>query len=156
MNVKGQKEEKPSVKAYVFGIFICVLFLMLGVALIRVSVVEISDALKCTAETGGNVKSVSVSSWKKSKKYNVYYSFELGGELIDDTFSTPKRIKEGQVIRIKYEPGDPDNRYIKGYSDWPGFIVIFIFGILWSALFIFLIYVIIVNAKYMLASKKKT
>ena len=42
-----------------------------------------------------------------------------------------------------------------GDSDNAGFIIILIFGIIWSGLFIFIIYVIIDNAKYKLSIDKK-
>ncbi|MBQ4310434.1 MAG: DUF3592 domain-containing protein, partial [Oscillospiraceae bacterium] len=145
---KEKNAEKPSVRGYIIGIIACIPFLLFGTAMIFVSVNEFSFTSSCTAETKGTVGDVSVKSEKKrdskNRRYTLYtytahYTFELDGKQISDTLVTSKRVKEGQTIRIRYDPDDPEIRYVKGHDD-AGIWLPMVVGIVWNVFFLVIIY----------------
>ncbi|MBQ5331196.1 MAG: DUF3592 domain-containing protein [Oscillospiraceae bacterium] len=165
---KSKTKEKPRPKtspiaAMILGLVFCAAFLVFGSAMIFVSSELITDKMPCTAETTGTVTNVYVKSKtaydSKHRRYlqSTYttdYTYELNGKTLNDTFRTSKYIYKGKIIRIRYDPDDPDHKYIKGYDD-AGDLIPLIFGIVWDALFLFIIYAIIVSIKYETDKKKE-
>ena len=161
---KEKNTQKPSIKGYIIGIIACIPFLLFGTAMIYVSVNEISFTSSCTAETKGTVGNVSVKSEEKrdskNRRYTLYtytahYTFELDGKQISDTLVTSKRVKEGQTIRIRYDPDHPEIRYVKGHDDAGNWIPM-IFGIVWNGFFLVIIYWLIGSIKHILSKKNET
>ena len=161
---KEKNTQKPSIKGYIIGIIACVPFLLFGTAMIYVSVNEISFTISCTAETKGTVGNVSVKSEEKrdskNRRYTLYtytahYTFELDGKQISDTLVTSKRVKEGQTIRIRYDPDHPEIKYVKGHDDAGNWIPM-IFGIVWNGFFLVIIYWLIGSIKHILSKKNET
>lgn len=159
MRSKDLKSKISAIKGYIIGVVACVPFLLFGLAFIAFGSNEIIEILPCTAEVEGRVNHVSMVSEKKWSNrrgyhtvysYTAHYSYELNNETITDVLYTGLKIEKGQIITIKYDPNHPDNKYVKKYSGTSGFSLISVFGIVWSALFVFIIYAIIINAKYAL------
>lgn len=164
MKKKKKTEQKPnrsSIKGYIIGILACIPFLLFGAALIGVSISEFSFTSPCTAETTGTVKDVSKEKeikrdsrgrWHIQYTYTAHYTYEIDGETVDDTLVTSKRIKDGQTVRIRYVPDDPEHKYVKGYDD-AGNLLPMVVGIVWDAFFLLIIYAIIVSLRHKLSEK---
>ena len=161
---KKQEPQKSSIKGYIIGLIACIPFLLFGAAMIKLSVTEISYTIDCTAETTGTVGDVSVKSENKKdskgRRYTSYtytadYTYELDGKTINDTLVTSNKVKEGQSIKIRYAPDNPEHKYVKGH-DGGGIMlpVLMIFGIIWDAFILVIFFGIIRMLKEKLSEKK--
>jgi hypothetical protein len=153
MNKKESKAKKPSIKGEIIGLLTCIPFFLFGLAMIGVSVNEISYTLNCTAETKGTVNDVSSQSqWKISSKgkrhrvttYTAHYSYEIDGKEFTDTLTTASWLKKGKTLKIRYKPGEPNYNYVKGYDDAGNFLPL-IFGTIWDGFLLVLIAFIILS-----------
>ena len=159
-----QITKKPSIKGNIIGLLVCVPFLIFGIAMIGVSVKELSFTASCKAETTGTVDSVScereierMSSNHRhyiKSTYTAQYTYELDGKLFNDTLITSKRVKEGQVINIRYDPEHPETKYVKGYDD-AGDLLPMIFGIVWDGVFLFIMYCLIITLREKLSKRNE-
>jgi len=164
----GRQEEgnnvEHTIKNTICLLVCCVPFLLFGVAMIYVSIItEISYTSSCTTETEAIVDKVSVdkeiarmSSNRKryiKSTYMAHYTYELQGELFNDTLITSKSINNGQTIKIRYNPDHPESKYVKGYDD-AGNLIPMIFGIIWDGLFLFIMCCIIISCKRKLSQKQ--
>ena len=157
-----QNEKKLSLRGYIIGLLACVPFLLFGAAMIWVSISEFSYTRPCTAETKGTVSDVSVKKEPKrdSKNrryiqytYTAHYTYELDGKPVNDTLITSKKVKEGQTIKIRYVPDDPEHKYVKGYDDAANWLPMVV-GIVWDGIFLLIVYAIIVSLIHRLSGKK--
>ena len=158
-----KSKQRSSGKSYIMGEIIallaCVPFLLMGVALIFIGKDEISSTLPCTAETKGVINDVSRThtfrngNHSRKYKYKATYSYEIDGIECTDYFVTAKWVHSGKKIRIRYDPDDPENKYVKGYDD-AGNVLMLIVGIVWDAIFLLLVWFIIVMFRDARAGKK--
>ena len=110
---------KKSIKGYVIGIIACLPFLAFGVAFI-----------------------FAYFSIDSSMNYKAKCTYVVNGKEVVENIKLSKKISEGQRVRIRYNPKNPEEKYIVGYED-TGNIILLIFGIVWSALILFIIFALV-------------
>ncbi|SEK90783.1 DUF3592 domain-containing protein [Ruminococcus albus] len=156
------KDKKPSVIWLFVALLLFVLMSLFGVVMIKGSVDEISYKKACTVETTGTVGEVSVKSKKTrdskgrqhtSYTYTATYTYEIDGESINDTLVSSNKLKDGQTVKVRYDPDDPAHKYVKGHEQ-AGSVGMFILGIVWVGIFLVIIYAIIRAIIHKLFKKK--
>lgn len=136
-----QNELKPTRKGEIIALLACVPFFLLGVALIIIGIKEISSTVPCTAEISGKIISVSTTHTLKNgeqtrkSRNKVTYSYVLDDKELTDYFVTAKSVAAYKNIKIRYNPDNPEQKYVKGYDD-AGNVLILIWGIIWDGFFI--------------------
>ena len=141
---------KKSIKGYVIGIIACLPFLAFGVAFIFAYFSIDSSMKSCTEETVGVVGKVTKSKsmkrasrfWYIQRNYKAKCTYVVNGKKVVENIKLSKKISEGQRVRIRYNPKNPEEKYIVGYED-TGNIILLIFGIVWSALILFIIFALV-------------
>lgn len=145
-----EKPKKTSpVKAVIIA-SICILpFLIFGAAMVKMGIDEITHQIACSAEVKGVIVT-DVSAQKgrgRTSKglryhytdYSAKYTFEYNGETFIDTIKTRHKIEKGQEIKVKCDPDNPKDHYVKDRGDSIVCVVLIIFGMIWDALWAVLI-----------------
>lgn len=140
------------VKVVIIASVCCLPFLIFGAAMIKMGISEISHRKACSAEVKGViVTDVSVQKVRsrtgKGTRYTRYdysanYTFEYNGETFTDRITTTHKIKKGQEIKVRCDPDDPEDHYVKNLGDSVMMVFIIIFGAFWDAIWVFLIFCI--------------
>ena len=155
-----EKPKKTSpVKAVIIA-SICILpFLIFGAALVKMGIEEITHQIACSAEVKGEiVTDVSVqivrrrtSKWHhypskgyryKRNEYSASYTFKYNGETFTDIIKTSHKNKKGDEIKVRCDPDNPEDHYVKDLGDSIMYVFLIIFGIIWDAIWVLLILMI--------------
>ena len=147
-----QRKKISPVKAVIIASVCFLPFLIFGAAMIKMGISEISHRKACSAEVKGIiVTDVSVQKVRsrtgKGTRYTRYdysanYTFEYNGEAFTDRITTTHKIKKGQEIKVRCDPDDPEDHYVKNLGDSVMMVFIIIFGVFWDAIWVFLIFCI--------------
>ena len=156
----AQPTKKSSVMQTVIALLVCVPFLLIGFAFIRIGIKELADLKPYTAETKGIVSDVTKNKIKKNAgfgyyiTYTAHYSYEVDDRTFTDTLESTNRIKEGKILGIRYNPDNPKENYVKWY-DTAGSIFLLIWGIVWEGAVLLVVCLIINMYRRERAAKKQ-
>jgi len=148
-----EKPKKTSpVKAVIIASVCFLPFMIFGAAMIKMGISEISHRKACSAEVKGViVTDVSVQKVRSrdskgirhtSYDYSADYTFEYNGETFTDTIKTSHKIEKGDEIKVRCDPDDPEDHYVKDLGDSVMIVFLIIFGIFWDAIWVLLILMI--------------
>ena len=147
-----QRKKISPVKAVIIASVCCLPFLIFGAAMIKMGISEITHQIACSAEVKGEIVtdvSVQIVRGRTSKgirstsyNYSANYTFEYNGETFTDTIKTSHKIEKGDEIKVRCDPDDPEDHYVKDLGDSIMLVFIIIFGAFWDAIWVFLIFCI--------------
>lgn len=146
----AEKPKKTSPRKAVIIASICILpFLIFGAALVKMGIDEIAHQIACSAEVKGViVTDVSVQKVRgrtskghhyKRNEYSASYTFKYNGETFTDIIKTSHKIKKGDEIKVRCDPDNPKDHYVKDLGDSIMYVFLIIFGIFWDAVWVFCI-----------------
>ena len=147
---QAKQAKKPGVKGEIIGLLLCIPFLLIGFAFIKIGISEFSDLKSCTEETTAIVNEVTEYKKKKSagagyiRSYTAYYTYEYHNEPYKSTLNSTNKIKEGKVLKIKFDPENPKHHYVKWHAN-SGNVFLIIFGIVWDGIFLIIMYAIFIS-----------
>ena len=149
-------------KGVIIAVTACAIFSLLGFAFICAGIREIAFTYRCSAEAPGLITDVTIKNeykpGKRSKKpqYWATYSYEYDDTASTDVFVTAKIVRSGKRITIRYNPDDPDQKYVKGYDD-AGNVLCVIVGIVWVGFFALIAYcAIVLHLREQAAAKQQS
>ena len=156
---REKTEKKSSIVGKIIALLACVPFWLIGFAFIKIGIEQISDLKDYTAKTKGVISDVTVQKKEKSagfgyiRNYKASYSYEYNGITYTDTIESTNKLKKGKVLRIRCNPDRPKENYVKWY-DTSGRVFLLVFGVVWDAFFLFIVYSILISFKSKISKKK--
>ena len=113
-NKKAEKESSDkTVSTVIFIILLIGAFIVGGARLI---VKDISLRKNCTAYADGEVVNVEVTGGRKSRKYKTHIKTTDSVFTIKDIVLKQGGYKEGQDVKVFYDPNDHSRYYVEGTS----------------------------------------
>jgi hypothetical protein len=163
-NFRSQEKnnKSSSIKGEIIALLVCVPFLLMGSAIIKVGIEQFLYQKTFTEETKGIIVSNVYTKMKKKgagsgycKVFSADYSYEHNGITYTDNIETANIIKKGQDLTIRYKPDDPKENYVKGYESCDKFILIIVRTI-WDAFILLIVYCILILIKDKIFKKNIT
>jgi len=154
-NLRSQEinNKSLSIKGEIIALLVCVPFLLMGLAVIKIGIEQFLYQKAFTEETNGIIVSDVYTKMKKKgagsgyrKVFSADYSYEHNGITYTDNIESANILKKGQVLTIRYKPDDPKENYVKGYESHDKVILIIV-GTIWDAFLLLIVYCILISIK---------
>ncbi|MBR1383009.1 MAG: DUF3592 domain-containing protein [Ruminococcus sp.] len=154
-NCRSQEKNNKSlsIKGEIIALLVCVPFLLMGLAVIKIGIEQFLYQKTFTEETNGIIVSDVYTKMKKKgagsgyrKVFSADYSYEHNGITYTDNIESANILKKGQVLTIRYKPDDPKENYVKGYESYDKVILIIV-GTIWDAFLLLIVYCILISIK---------
>ena len=154
-NFRSQEKnnKSSSIKGEIIALLVCLPFLLMGSAILKIGLEQFLYQRTFTGETKGVIVSDVYTKMKKKgagsgyrKVFSADYSYEHNGITYTDNIESANIIKKGQDLTIRYKPDDPKENYVKGYESYDKVILIIV-GTIWDAFLLLIVYCILISIK---------